>query len=369
VNILIFRIGQLGDTIAALPAMWAVRQHFPQASLSLLCDRHPRRKFVLAADLLAGAGLFDEFLTYAVEREAGGRLMRPLRMMALLMAVRRRVFGALVYLAPSLRTPTQVDRDRRFFSAAGVKQFFGMRNFPLFPAKTPGKPLASVPSETDLLLARLAADGIPAPLPEQRCFNLNLGPDEDNQVDSWLRELPSDCGRPWIGIGPGSKMPAKLWAPERFTQVGLALIARHGVWPVVFGGPEDRTVGETLLREWGCGYNAAGCLALRPSAAALKRCRLYLGNDTGTMHLAAALGVSCAAVFSSRDYPGRWYPAGRSHRVFRSQVDCEGCGLTECLERRNECLNRISADEVLAGCEASLINGKRDRATPFPQPG
>jgi heptosyltransferase III len=376
VKILVFRIGQLGDTVAALPAMWAVRHHFPDASLSLLCDRHPRRNFVLAGDLLAGAGLFDEFLTYAVEREAGGSLMRPLRMMGLLLTLRRRRFDALIYLAPSLRTPAQVDRDRRFFSAAGVKQFYGMRKFPQFPqfpGKTAGKPLAAVPSETDLLLERLAADAIPAAPPEQSGFELNLGLAEEEQVDAWLRDLPSDGARPWIGIGPGSKMPAKRWDPGRFAQTVSALIARHGVWPVIFGGPEDRAVGDSLLVEWGCGYNAAGSLPLRAAAAALKRCRLYLGNDTGTMHLAAAVGVSCAAIFSSRDYPGRWYPQGRSHRIFRSQIDCEGCGLTECVERRNECLNQISASEVLAGCEAALIAGMQkldpNRTKPLPQAG
>ena len=149
-------------------------------------------------------------------------------------------------------------------------------------------------------------------------------------------------------------MPAKRWDAERFAQAGSALIARHGVWPVVFGGPEDRDTGDALLRHWGRGYNAAGRLGLRASAAALKRCGLYLGNDTGTMHLAAAVGVTCAAIFSARDYPGRWYPAGRGHQVFRAQIECEGCRLTECVDRRNECLNRITVDEVVAGCETVL---------------
>jgi ADP-heptose:LPS heptosyltransferase len=128
------------------------------------------------------------------------------------------------------------------------------------------------------------------------------------------------------------------------------LVAEHDVWPVVFGGLSDRAMGDTLVGDWGRGYNAAGALALRPAAAALKRCQLYLGNDTGTMHLAAAVGVPCAAIFSARDFPGRWYPNGEGHRVFRSPIDCEGCGLLECIERRSECLRRITSDVVLAGC-------------------
>lgn len=321
--------------------------------MSLLCDHHPKRKYVQAADLLVGAGIFDEFLSYPVEATTGGTLMRPVRMSRLLAALRLKAFDVLVYLAPSLRTTAQVERDRRFFSTAGVKQFFGMTGFPQFPAKRDGEPLNALPGEAELLLARLEVDGIKAPISDA-CYDLNLGQAEDNQVASWLRDLPADGGARWIGVGPGSKMPAKRWDAERFAQAGSALIVRHDIWPVAFGGPEDRDAGDALLRHWGCGYNAAGQLGLRASAAALKRCGLYLGNDTGTMHLAAAVGVRCAAIFSSRDYPGRWYPAGSGNQIFRSQIECEGCRLTECVERRTECLNRITVDEVVAGCDAVL---------------
>jgi heptosyltransferase III len=353
-RILLFRIGQLGDTIVALPAMWAVRNHFPKAQLTLLSDRHPRRHFVLAPDLLAGAGLFDEFLSYPVDNSRAGSLVRPLCRLRLLWTLRKLAFDLLVYLAPSRRQPAQAERDRRFFAAAGIKRFLGLRGFPRFPAKEAGRPLPAVSSEADLLLARLAADEIPVPPPGQGCFELNLGQPEEQQVRTWLRALPSDGGRPWVGVGPGSKMPAKCWPPERFSQLVAQLIAEHDVWPVVFGGPSDRALGDTLIGDWGCGHNAAGALALRPAAAALKRCRLYLGNDTGTMHLTAAVGVPCAAIFSAREIPGRWYPNGEGHRVFRSPIDCEGCGLLECLKNRSECLRRIPTHAVLAACVSLL---------------
>jgi ADP-heptose:LPS heptosyltransferase len=70
--------------------------------------------------------------------------------------------------------------------------------------------------------------------------------------------------------------------------------------------------------------------------------------------MAAAVGVPCVAIFSSRDYPGRWYPQGEGHRVFRSQIECEGCGLVECIEKQMECIKRISANEVLDACREIL---------------
>jgi hypothetical protein len=72
------------------------------------------------------------------------------------------------------------------------------------------------------------------------------------------------------------------------------------------------------------------------------------------MHLAASVGTRCVAVFSARDWPGRWHPYGPGHRVLRAAIDCEGCGLVECLDRKNECLHRITVSEVVAACELVL---------------
>ena len=71
--------------------------------------------------------------------------------------------------------------------------------------------------------------------------------------------------------------------------------------------------------------------------AALERCAFYLGNDTGTMHMAVAAGIPCVAVFSSRDFPGNWYPYGNGHVVFRTPIKCEGCFLEKCIENEMRC--------------------------------
>jgi ADP-heptose:LPS heptosyltransferase len=149
-------------------------------------------------------------------------------------------------------------------------------------------------------------------------------------------------------------MPAKRWPLERFLHVIGELISEFDIWPVVFGGEEDRVIGAWLLDRWGSGYNAAGALGIRSSLAAMKHCELFIGNDTGTMHMAAAVGLHCVAIFSSRERPGLWYPPGEGHRVFRSAIDCEGCGLVECIELGNECLKRITVEEVLSACREML---------------
>jgi heptosyltransferase III len=358
-NILVFRIGQLGDTIVALPAIWAARKHFPRARFTLLSDRHPGKPFVLAADLLRGAGLFDRFESYVVDNSPKGRLLKPLRLATLAWRLRQQRYDALVYLAPSNRSAAQIARDRRFFSKAGIRQFFGMGGFPELPKKISDRPLEGTPQEADLLLARMDADGISVPPADRGCFDLGLGEAEAKDVAAWLQTVPDDGGRTWLGVGPGSKMPAKRWPEERFGDVVSRLIEEFDIWPVVFGGAEDEPLAGRLMARWKRGHCAAGKLSLRAAAAALQRCVVYLGNDTGTMHLAAAGGIPCVGIFSAREWPGMWFPYGEGHRVLRSKIDCEGCGLTACLERKNECLNRITVPRVLAECHAVLAQNAK----------
>ena len=353
-RVLVFRIGQLGDTIAALPALWAVKKHFADAELTLLCDHHPGKTHVIGQDLLRDTGLFKDFELYPVRSGKVGKLRQSSDMLKLLSRLKKKKFDTLVYLSPSARTQRQILRDKRFFRAAGIKQFIGTEGFAAPPVKIHGRPLEDVPHEAELLLARLAASNIKIPAAGHGCMNLNLGANEAAEVEAWLAKRPSDGGRPWIGFGPGSKMSAKRWPLERFAEVGRNLIERFDIWPVVFGGAEDCQTAASLLAEWGRGDSAAGELSVRAAAEALKRCRLYVGNDTGTMHLAAAVNTRCVAVFSARDWPGRWYPYGTGHRVFREQIECEGCNLVECVERKNECLTRIGANEVTAACEEIL---------------
>ena len=353
-RVLIFRSGQLGDMIVSVPALWAVRRHWPEAKLTLLCDVHPGRNYVLASDIFGGTGIFDDLEHYEVPAAGEARLSTALRRLRLLVQLRARRFDALVYLAPSIRLPAQLRRDVRFFRLAGLRRIYGADHFPPVPIKRPGQAFPVGEHEADLLLARLQADGISVPPRGQGSLDLRLGEAEAAAVARWQATLSPDGGRAWLGVGPGSKMPAKRWPLERFGKVVRQLILQHDIWPVVFGGREDRESGDRLLADWGRGYNAAGALSVRASAAALQRCALYLGNDTGTMHLAAAAGTPCVAVFSARDWPGAWYPYGVEQRVFRTTLDCEGCYLEACVEHKNECLNRISVEQVLAGCESVL---------------
>lgn len=343
-RILVYRIGQLGDFVVSLPAIWAIRDAYPTAHLTLLTDHHPGKPYVVAEQIFGPSTIFQDIIRYEVPPAAAGFTAGTL--WQLIRQLRATSFDLLVYLAPSVRRPGQILRDRLFFRVAGITRAIGFRGFP--PQQKGPYRDAVVPLEADLLVERLRADGMAVPGPGAGKMDLQLGEPEAASVHAWRRSLAPDGGRPWLAVGIGSKMPSKVWPLERYIDAVGRAVREFDCWPVVFGGPEDRKLGERLLSTLGRGYNAAGLLDVRSAACAMSRCRGYLGNDTGTMHLAAAVGVPCVAIFSARARPGEWYPYGQGHRVLRHSVPCAGCELIECNQEGHPCLTGITVDEASA---------------------
>jgi lipopolysaccharide heptosyltransferase II len=151
---------------------------------------------------------------------------------------------------------------------------------------------------------------------------------------------------PKLGLCPGAEYgPAKRWLPERFAEAAAKITAQSsGQW-ILFGTKNDAAIGEQIAAAIGdhC-VNQIGQTTLDQLIAELRHCRLLLTNDTGTMHLAALLGVPVVAIFGSTE-PRLTGPLGNGHIVLRHHVECSPCFLRECpIDFR--CMNAVSADEV-----------------------
>ena len=346
-RVLVYHIGSLGDTLMALPALWGLRDRWLDARWTLLTKRTPLRHVIVADAVLDGMGLFTDVMLYSGQREGSGTLPQRLKQAALLLRLRARRFDTVVYLAPSDRSAPQVRRDRRFFQLAGIPRQVGFDGFRTPPSREQ-RPLPTLPTEAQTLRQRLCCDGLElAPVTSLR-RDCAVGETEFEQVRAWLsRQDGQDRGRPWLALAPGSNMPAKVWPLERYVAVALALVQEFDLWPVVFGGAEDQARAQALQRALGGAHVAAGALSPRAAAAAMRACALYLGNDTGTMHLAASEDVPCVVPFSARDFPGKWHPMGRDHVIIRRRPACEGCMLERCEAQGMRCLLDIGVPEVL----------------------
>jgi len=157
-----------------------------------------------------------------------------------------------------------------------------------------------------------------------------------------------------IGLCPGAEYgPAKRWLPERFADAAAKITAQSSAQWILLGTKNDAAIGEQIAATIGdhC-VNRIGQTTLDQLIEELRQCRLLLTNDTGTMHLAALLGVPVVAVFGSTE-PRLTGPLGNGHIILRHHVECSPCFLRECpIDFR--CMKAVSADEV-ANAVLSLL--------------
>lgn len=301
----------------------------------------------MAKNVLPEQGMFDTYLIYTNPPE---KLKKALSLTRLFFDLKRKKFDCLFYLSTRLRIQSQIERDLKFFRSTGITEIFGTDHLKKNNLNFENsRPLPMVEPEYRFLL-----DCLPFETGGQisGCdHDLALTGWEKNKAREWLGDK---CGKDFenkklIAVAPGSKWESKKWFEVRFVEVLRRLVYKYDVFPIIFGGKEDFLIGQSILSNFRKGANAAGELNIREAAAAIKYCKLYLGNDTGTMHLAAAAGTPCIGIFAAIDYPGRWYPFGEHNKIFRYQVECEGCHTPVCFNE-HKCLEMISASEVFSAC-------------------
>ena len=342
--VLVYQIGSLGDTLVSIPAYRAVRRHFgPDARIHVLHNAPPGGR-ASPHQVLDGSGLVDGAVTF---HQYGGRSTWK-TWLEVWIKLRRLKPGAVAYLAPAERAPRPIGRDKLFFRLCGIRTLLGFHacDQELLVTRGPdGRPLP-VPHEAALRLGRLEQDIAADRVGDLRVPLLDLPPEERVKARAWL-ETHQPSGAVFAAVCPGANQPSKFWPMERFEEIGRRLIAL-GIEPLVIGGPVERALGDRLLAAWGQGINAAGEFSVMGSAALLSQCRFLVGLDTGTTHLAAALGVPCVALYADRDPPGQWEPLGEGHALLHHAVPCGGCRVVKCPVPNHPCMTGISTERVWA---------------------
>ena len=174
------------------------------------------------------------------------------------------------------------------------------------------------------------------------------------KADALLAAGGAPTGMPIVGFAPGAAYGhAKRWPPDRVAQV-IAGLARQGVAALLVGAGDDRATGraiESSLPPATPLVNLIGRTTLRQLVGVIARCRAFVSNDSGAMHVAAALDVPLTAIFGPTDERVT-RPAGDAEVILRD-VFCRPCMLRECpIDHR--CMKRIDVDTVLRSVMARL---------------
>jgi len=194
-----------------------------------------------------------------------------------------------------------------------------------------------------------------------REVRLHLAEPEQRWALGQLRSLGLGGRRFLLGICPGAAFgPAKRWLPDRFAGLADRLIEALDADVLIFGSREEMPLAEAVAQ----GMKrppavVAGKTTLREFMALLARCHLVITNDSGPMHLAAALGLPLVAIFGSTDEHGTG-PISPRARVIKHRVECSPCGLRQCpIDFR--CMTGISVDDVYQAALESVKNwGTKD---------
>ena len=335
-KVLIYRLGSLGDTVVALPCFHLIARTFPQAERLLLTNFPVHAKAPASAAVLGESGLVHGYMHYTVGTRNAGVLLR------LALQIRRFRPDLLVYLAAP-RGQKAVRRDALFFRLCGVRRIVGL------PVGELGENIYD--SQTGLwereaarMLRALRALG-DADVRDLRNWDLLLTDAETAKASELLAPI---AGRPFIACGPGTKMQAKDWGREKWRELldRLTVEFPHHALALI-GAREDSSVSEYAAAGWKSQVlNLCGALTPRESAAVIRRASLFLGPDSGPMHLAAAYGVPCAIAFAAIDRRGRFFPLGENHQLIYHQVECSACRLEICIEKKKICIESISVEEM-----------------------
>jgi heptosyltransferase II len=164
-------------------------------------------------------------------------------------------------------------------------------------------------------------------------------------------------GGSWLAINPGATFgSAKRWIPERFARVADALANQFGARIVIIGGPGETAIGEAVENSMDSApFNLVGKTSLRQLMAVLAQCRLLVSNDSGPMHVAAALGTAVAAIFGPTDHTTT-APFSPSSRLVRKAVDCSPCLLRDC-PSDHRCMSEVAVEDVLEAAQG-LLGGR-----------
>jgi ADP-heptose:LPS heptosyltransferase len=322
----------------ALPAFHGVRRAFPDSKVTLLTNRPVSSKAAPIEAVLGKGSFFDEVLDYPV----GTR--NPSTLLALIRAIRSRHIDTAVNLA-AYRSDISIFRDKLFFQVGGLRRFVG---FDLKPIdKLIARDRATGETEWEASrIARRVKEIIPIDLEDSSYWDLRLSNTEINRGLELL--APWNSEHRLMAFSTGTKVQSKHWGLENWKALSEQLSQQLPEWRAVFvGSSEESMEAQDCAGFWkDRARNLCGRATPRESAALLSHCRLFVGHDSGPMHLAACMGVPCVAVFSGRNIPRQWFPRGTNNRIIQRLPGCAGCGLEHCTKEAKKCLTDIPVQEV-----------------------
>ena len=350
-RILFVQLSAIGDVVLTTPAIRGLREKYKDAYIAYLVEEagsevlinnpHLDEVFIFprVAFKKALRGGVKDFMEVWGEIKSFVEMLQEKRF-DLVINVHTSVHAAiLTYLVKAKKTLgftmnpkgemiSSSDVWSRYREAAAYRPYFGrdLRNL----------------HEIDLFL------GISGVEPLSRNLEVFWGEAESRRVAEVLGEHGVNEADLLIGLNPSANWLTKRWSLDRYAQLGDRLMADYGAKVILFGGPGDREwVSQIEGRMKGKPLNLTGLISLRELPAFIDRCKLFITNDTGPMHIASAVGVPIIAITG----PTSVTPVGRGHLRLQADLDCAPCWSNVCHRGDTACMEMVSVEGVMKTIE------------------
>ena len=333
-KILIRATNWVGDAIMALPALSAVRGRFPEATIAIVA-----RPYV--ADIYRGQEICDELIAYDPNGAHAGLSGRE----RLAQELRARKFDVALLLQNAFDAAWLAWR-------AGISERIGYardgRSL-LLTKRIPVPERGEIPPhEQFYYLELLRRAGWIDSLPDEHHVQLQVGEAPRLRAEETLTAAGAHRNVPRIAIGAGASYgSAKCWPPERFADFVNRYRRDTDSDVILFGTAAEQQVADAIAAGIsGSAISLVGKTAIADLPALLSRCQLFVGNDSGAMHVAAAVGLPVVAIFGPTD-PYGTAPITPHCTVVQEKPYCSPCFLRRCpIDHR--CMTNVQPEAVEA---------------------
>ena len=320
-NVLIFRIGSIGDTIASLPCFHEIRRQHPNSKVTLLTNlpNDTRGLAISSSEVLNNSNLVDATINYRI-KVISIELFKTLRI-----EVKRNNISLAYYLMP-FRSKLALYRDYAFLKLIGIKRIYGIS---LFSNHTNLAQRLGINAHQNSVnpnfepeyqrLYRLTFPNLSPSTLTLSDFNLNLQNFEIQAFDAKFSNISMNKKSIAISIASKSNSDIKDWGKKNWKKLIREMSVIYPEFTLIaIGADSDKDIHEEILKCWsGNRVNFCGILSVRESAIVLSRCKVMICNDSGPMHLGAIVGLPVISLFSNENKPGIWYPWGNEKNVIR----------------------------------------------------
>jgi len=328
-RLLIRSTNWIGDAVMTTPAVRAIREAFPGARIAMLAKPWVVPVFEESLHV-------DDLLIFDAEGRHHGlagvfRLARDLKSLDFDAAIllQNAFEAALITWLAGIPRRIGFDTDAR-------------RLLLTDPVRC--TPAIKTMHQTGYYLRILRGIGVAA---EDQRLHLTIGTRNRLGVEKILNDVNVSGREHLVGINPSATFgPAKQWFPDRFAELGDRLSEAMNATVLIFGGPGDRALGRHIARMMkNRAVDLSGRTTLGEAMALIDRCRVFVTNDSGLMHVAAALDTPLVAVFGSTN-SATTSPYSRRSRIVRVSIDCSPCMKPVCPLGHMNCMSGVSVDRV-----------------------